>query len=72
MFSYEFVPVICYLNEFLYLSGRADDNIETIKKRLVTFESATSPVLEFYKKEGTYTDTIFTMSAKQLPTNNID
>ena len=35
-------------------TGRADDNIETIKKRLVTFESATSPVLEYYKAEGEF------------------
>lgn len=33
-------------------SGRVDDNIETIKKRLVTFETATAPVLDYYKKAG--------------------
>ncbi|XP_063681270.1 adenylate kinase isoenzyme 1-like [Bolinopsis microptera] len=33
-------------------SGRVDDNIETIKKRLVTFETATAPVLEHYKAAG--------------------
>lgn len=33
-------------------SGRADDNIETIKKRLVTFTSATKPVLAHYGTEG--------------------
>ena len=35
-------------------SGRVDDNIETIKKRLVTFETATAPVLEHYKAAGIY------------------
>lgn len=33
-------------------SGRVDDNIETIKKRLVTFETATAPVLDYYKNAG--------------------
>lgn len=48
-------------------SGRADDNEETIKKRLVVYHSQTSPLIEWYKKEGKYThinglgslDTIF-------------
>ncbi len=33
-------------------SGRSDDNMETIKKRLATYEEQTMPVLGFYKKEG--------------------
>lgn len=33
-------------------SGRADDNLETIKKRLKTFYNATTPVVEYYKKAG--------------------
>lgn len=33
-------------------SGRSDDNMETIKARLVTYETQTKPVLDFYKKEG--------------------
>jgi len=32
-------------------SGRADDNIETIKKRLHTFNNATAPVVDYYKKK---------------------
>ena len=33
-------------------SGRADDNEETIKKRLVVYRSQTQPLIEWYKKEG--------------------
>lgn len=33
-------------------SGRADDNEETIKKRLVTFHSETTPVLDTYKDKS--------------------
>ncbi|KHJ93835.1 adenylate kinase isoenzyme 5 domain protein [Oesophagostomum dentatum] len=32
-------------------SGRVDDNIETIKKRLETFRKATAPVVEYYEKK---------------------
>ena len=33
-------------------SGRADDNEETIKKRLVVYHNQTQPLIEWYKKEG--------------------
>lgn len=33
-------------------SGRADDNEETIKKRLVVYHSLTQPLIEWYKQEG--------------------
>lgn len=33
-------------------SGRADDNEETIKKRLDVYKSQTSPLIEWYEKEG--------------------
>ena len=33
-------------------SGRADDNEETIKKRLVVYRSQTQPLIDWYKKEG--------------------
>ncbi|KAK6062292.1 adenylate kinase isoenzyme 5 family protein [Cooperia oncophora] len=55
-------------------SGRADDNIETIKKRLKTFSNATAPVVEYYQKkkklvqikaQGTV-DEIFAMVVKHL------
>lgn len=35
-------------------SGRADDNEETIKKRLIVYNTQTSPLKEFYKGEGKY------------------
>ena len=34
------------------LSGRADDNEDTIKKRLVVYHSQTQPLIEWYKQEG--------------------
>ena len=34
------------------MSGRADDNEETIKKRLVVYNEQTSPLKEWYKKKG--------------------
>ena len=33
-------------------SGRADDNEETIKKRLMVYHSQTQPLIEWYKQEG--------------------
>ena len=33
-------------------SGRADDNEETIKKRLVVYHSQTQPLIEWYSQEG--------------------
>lgn len=35
-------------------SGRADDKEETIKKRLVVYNTQTAPLKEFYKSEGKY------------------
>ena len=35
-------------------SGRADDNEETIKKRLVVYHSQTSPLIDWYKADGKY------------------
>ena len=32
--------------------GRADDNEETIKKRLDTFEKETKPIVEYFEKQG--------------------
>ena len=37
-------------------SGRADDNEETIKKRLVVYHSQTSPLIDWYKNDGTYSE----------------
>ena len=35
-------------------SGRSDDNLETIKKRLAVYHSQTQPLREFYVNEGKY------------------
>lgn len=35
-------------------SGRSDDNLETIKKRLDVYHNQTSPLKEFYQAEGLY------------------
>lgn len=35
-------------------SGRADDNEETIKKRLMVYHTQTSPLIEWYKNDGKY------------------
>jgi len=35
-------------------SGRADDNEETIKKRLTVYHSQTAPLIDWYKVEGSY------------------
>lgn len=35
-------------------SGRADDNEETIKKRLVVYHTQTAPLIDWYKADGTY------------------
>ena len=36
------------------VSGRADDNAETINNRLKVYHSTTSPLREYYQKEGKY------------------
>ena len=33
-------------------SGRADDNIETIKKRFTTFVETSMPVIDLFEKQG--------------------
>ncbi len=35
-------------------SGRSDDNLETIKKRLQVYHSQTQPLRDYYIKEGSY------------------
>jgi adenylate kinase len=34
------------------ISGRSDDNLETITKRLETYNTQTAPVIDFYKEDG--------------------
>jgi UMP-CMP kinase len=33
-------------------SGRSDDNVESIRKRFLTYQEQTRPVLEYYEKKG--------------------
>lgn len=35
-------------------SGRSDDNLQTIEKRIKVYEDQTTPVIDFYKQENTY------------------
>ena len=35
-------------------SGRADDNEETIRKRLTVYHNQTAPLIDWYKQEGKY------------------
>ena len=35
-------------------SGRSDDNLETINKRLEVYHNQTSPLRDYYKQEGKY------------------
>ncbi|MCD8310837.1 MAG: adenylate kinase [Prevotellaceae bacterium] len=35
-------------------SGRADDNEETIRKRLTVYHAQTAPLIDWYKQDGTY------------------
>lgn len=44
-------------------SGREDDNVETIKKRLETFHATTTPVTEYYAGK----DKLFTINAERRP-----
>lgn len=36
------------------LIQRSDDNVEALKKRLVTFHKQTGPVIDYYKARGLY------------------
>lgn len=55
-------------------SGRADDKLNTIKKRIKIYEERTAPVIDFYQKENKHTpikgigtvDTIFSRIEKAL------
>ena len=37
-------------------SGRSDDKLETVEKRLTTYNNQTKPILEFYKNDGKLVD----------------
>lgn len=57
-------------------TGRADDNLDTIKKRLKVYHSQTSPLRDYYQEKGKYLkinglgniDTIFNEIADGLKT----
>ena len=36
------------------LSGRADDNLETVKNRLDVYHNQTAPLRDYYQKQGLY------------------
>ena len=43
---------VCDLHPEAQLNRRADDNSETIKARLVTYENETRPLLDYYERTG--------------------
>lgn len=59
------------------LTGRADDNEDTIKKRLNVYHNQTSPLRDHYKKQGKYVaidgkgdvDSIFSSIVNELERN---
>lgn len=62
------------------ITGRSDDNEETIKKRLHVYHNQTSPLREHYKKQNKYVaidgvkeiDQIFDTIVKELSSQKID
>ena len=53
------------------ISGRSDDNLETIEQRLKVYENITAPVIDFYKQEGCHHD-IKTASTIEAIFSNIE
>ncbi len=47
-------------------SGRTDDNLETIQKRISVYNEVTSSVIEFYKNEGVYQPILGTGSIDEI------
>jgi len=43
---------VCDLHPQAQLVHRADDNVETVKARLATYEEQTRPLIEYYRKAG--------------------
>ena len=37
------------------LIKRSDDNVDTLRKRLITFHTQTGPVVEYYRSKGLWT-----------------
>ncbi len=47
-------------------SGRADDNLETIKQRLHVYHSQTQPLEDYYKSEGKYHSIVGSGSIEEI------
>ena len=43
---------VCDFHEDVQLEQRADDNVETVKARLETYEERTRPLIDYYKSAG--------------------
>ena len=43
---------VCDFHPQAQLVHRADDNVETVKKRLATYEAQTQPLIDYYKAAG--------------------
>ena len=43
---------VCDFHPEAQLMRRADDNVETVKTRLATYEKKTQPLIEYYRKAG--------------------
>ena len=43
---------VCDFHEEVQLEQRADDNVETVKARLETYEERTRPLIDYYKSAG--------------------
>ena len=46
------VDNVCDFHPQAQLVHRADDNVETVKKRLATYEAQTRPLIDYYKAAG--------------------
>lgn len=54
------------------LEQRADDNEETVKKRLAVYKEQTAPVLDFYKKQGKVAEIDGTQPLEKITQNIIE
>lgn len=53
------------------LEQRADDNEETVKKRLAVYNEQTAPVLDYYKKQGKVSEVDGTQGLEKITENII-
>ncbi|MBP8849406.1 MAG: adenylate kinase [Breznakibacter sp.] len=47
-------------------SGRSDDNLETIEKRINVYNAQTTPVIDFYKSEKKYAPIVGTGTVEEI------